>query len=177
MPVSAVSLKYRSKSTILVALCVVLAGIGAMVYWAASPSQAVPHGPNNVTDEGVAISGYDTVAYFTEGQPIEGKADINYRWQDALWYFSNEKHRDMFIANPDGYAPEFGGFCAAGMTYGAIIKADPEVWAIVDGKLYLNYDDYSQEVFHENRLDNVDKAEQQWELKLEAHDQDLSQAH
>lgn len=177
MSVSEVSLKYRSKSAILVGLCVVLAGIGAMIYGAASPSRAVLHGPTNVTDEGVAISGYDTVAYFTEGRPIEGKAGINHRWQDALWYFSSDKHRDMFIADPDGYAPEFGGFCAAGMTYGAIIKADPRVWAIVDGKLYLNYDEYSQELFQENLPDNVNKASGQWEKKTEAHNRYDSQAH
>ncbi len=132
-------------------------------------------GPMNTTEEGVAISGYDTVAYFTEGHPMKGSAEFRHAWQDSQWYFANEAHRDIFADDPERFAPEFGGFCATGMTYGAVAKADPEVWTIVDDKLYLNFDDYAHEIFHDNVAKNVANAERKWAEKIEA--QRIEQAH
>ncbi len=92
----------------------------------------------NVDSDKVAIHGYDTVAYFTEGKPIKGSADIEHVWQDARWHFASATNRNLFTANPDRYAPQYGGYCALGVSAGEHADIDPEAWTIVDGKLYLN---------------------------------------
>ena len=88
-------------------------------------------------ENGVAIKGYDTVAYFTDGRPTEGKPDYQYSWDDVVWRFASVAHRDQFAANPEQYAPQYGGFCAGSMYFGEAVAADPKAWKIVDGKLYL----------------------------------------
>ena len=92
----------------------------------------------NVDVDHVAIHGYDPVAYFTEGQPMKGKVELEYVWQDARWQFASEENRDLFTANPDRYSPQYGGYCALGISAGEFADIDPEAWSIVDGKLYLN---------------------------------------
>lgn len=85
----------------------------------------------------VGIKGYDPVAYFTEKRPVRGTAKISYDFDEARYLFSSLKHREAFIASPDRYAPQFAGHCSAGLANGRKTVADPNVWAIVDGKLYL----------------------------------------
>ena len=149
-------------------LLVLVLGGGGFAAFAVMTPQTELHATWNKSDQDVAISGYDTVAYFTDGRPVKGDAAISYAWRDAKWQFASESHRDMFAADPDQYVPEFGGFCAAAMTYGAVAKANPERWAIVDGKLYLNYDEYAYQVFHENLAENIAKADVKWAEKVEA---------
>jgi YHS domain-containing protein len=91
-----------------------------------------------------AIMGYDPVAYFTEQQAVKGIDDISYSWLGADWYFSKERHKKMFSENPVKYAPQYGGHCADGVALGEIVtQIDPQAWRIIDGKLYLNYDEES----------------------------------
>ena len=90
---------------------------------------------------GVAIRGYDTVAYFTEGRPVEGSEAFESEWQGATWRFASQEHLDLFEADPARYAPQYGGYCAYGVAGGYLVKIEPENWTILDGKLYLNYDD------------------------------------
>jgi len=71
---------------------------------------SAPTPPVNVTAEGIALKGYDTVAYFTDGKPVKGKKEIQYEWQGAKWLFSTEQHRNMFRENPEKYAPKYGGY-------------------------------------------------------------------
>ena len=92
-----------------------------------------------------AIRGYDTVAYFTQGKPVDGSDDFTTEWQGATWRFSSQEHLDLFEGDPERYAPQYGGYCAYGVARGGLVKIEPELWAIVDGKLYLNYDDDVQE--------------------------------
>jgi YHS domain-containing protein len=88
----------------------------------------------------VAIEGYDPVAYFIEGRARQGSPDITYDWQGVTWQFASAAHRDEFMRTPESYAPQFGGLCAEGVAYDEIsANLDPEVFEIVDGKLYLNY--------------------------------------
>ena len=88
---------------------------------------------------GVAIKGYDPVAYFTEGRAMKGSKEFVYEWLGTPWYFANARHRDLFAADPVKYAPQFGGYCALGMASGqSTANIDPEGWRIIDGKLYLN---------------------------------------
>jgi hypothetical protein len=88
---------------------------------------------------GLALQGYDVVAYFTDGRPARGVADYIYRWQNAEWRFASAAHRDAFAAAPERYAPQYGGYCAYGVAQGALVDVDPTAWRIVDGRLYLNY--------------------------------------
>ncbi len=94
--------------------------------------------PVNKSFFGTAVEGYDVVAYFTEGRPVEGSADFSHRWRGAEWRFASAEHRDLFAANPEKYAPQYGGYCAYAVSQGATAGIDPKAWKIVDGKLYLN---------------------------------------
>lgn len=88
----------------------------------------------------VAIRGYDTVAYFTQGKPVKGEDAYVHEWMGAKWKFASQAHLDLFKASPEKYAPQYGGYCAYGVAQGALVKIEPDQWRIVDGKLYLNYD-------------------------------------
>jgi hypothetical protein len=110
----------------------------------------------------LAIKGYDPVAYFTPGQPLPGSPDIFYDWDGARWQFADNAHRELFIRDPDAYAPQYGGYCALGMTTGNHGEVDPEAWAIVDGKLYLNYDKAAREEWQQNQAANIAQANRVW---------------
>ena len=86
---------------------------------------------------GVALKGRDTVSYFTEKRPVMGSPQNGYDWDGSRYLFSSAKNRDAFAANPDRYTPQFGGLCATGVGMGVKTAADPNVWKIVDGKLYV----------------------------------------
>lgn len=99
---------------------------------------------------GVAIRGYDTVAYFTQGQPVEGKDDHTVEWQGAIWKFSSQEHLALFTNSPETYAPQYGGYCAYGVANNYLVKIEPDSWRIVDDKLYLNYNKSVQKQWEEN---------------------------
>jgi YHS domain-containing protein len=104
-------------------------------------------------DKGVAIKGYDAVAYFTDSKPVEGKSDIAYKWKGAKWHFISAEHRDMFKADPEKYAPQYGGFCAFGVCKkNAKFPTDPTAWKIIEGKLYLNYNQQTQDAWTKSLL-------------------------
>lgn len=86
-----------------------------------------------------AISGYDTVAYFTDGKPIPGSDAYTYVWKGAKWKFASQAHLEMFKADPTKFAPQYGGYCAYGVAHGNLVKVEPDSWTVVDGKLYLNF--------------------------------------
>ncbi len=90
------------------------------------------------TSWGKAIRGYDPVAYFTEGEPVEGDSDFSHDWEGATWRFASAANRDVFAADPEKYAPQYGGYCAWAVSQGYTASTDPDAWKIVDGKLYLN---------------------------------------
>jgi hypothetical protein len=122
--------------------------------------------PVNTNWRGLAIKGYDVVAYFTDAKPVEGSADFTHEWEGAKWRFVNAEHRDAFAKEPERYAPQFGGFCAWAVSQGYTANIDPEAWRIVDGKLYLNYSKKVQKTWEEDVPGNITKAETNWpELK------------
>lgn len=90
-------------------------------------------------DNGVAVRGTDVVAYFTQGRPVQGRPEFSYEWHGATWRFASAANRDRFAADPEHYAPAYGGFCAFAVSEGATAPIDPQAWRIVDGRLYLNY--------------------------------------
>lgn len=109
----------------------------------------------------VSLRGYDPVAYFTEGRPVKGSADINYDFDDARYLFSSQKNRERFAATPDRYTPQYSGLCATGMALGAKAVADPTVWKIVDGKLYVFSSPHAREKFESDPA-MLAKAQQNW---------------
>jgi YHS domain-containing protein len=115
---------------------------------------------------GVAIRGYDTVAYFTVGEPTEGSKDFSAQWQGASWHFASQEHLDLFEANPEKYAPQYGGYCAYGVAQDALVKIEPENWKIVDGKLYLNYNDDFQERWEKDIAGFIATADKKFESLL-----------
>ena len=113
------------KATI-AALCIVLLSSTAVHAQAAGAEAAA-----------MALRGYDTVAYFADGRAVMGSAEHQHVWDDARYQFASANHRATFIADPDRYAPQFGALCATGLSKGKEIEADPTIWRIVDGKLYI----------------------------------------
>jgi YHS domain len=87
-----------------------------------------------------AINGYDPVAYFTVGKPVKGQDGFSFTWMDARWKFASQANLDLFKADPERYAPQYGGYCAYGVAKGNLVKVEPDQFTIRGGKLYLNYD-------------------------------------
>lgn len=111
---------------------------------------------------GVAINGYDPVAYFSQGRPVEGKSAMSVKWHGAIWRFSSEENRQAFEMDPQRYAPAYGGYCAYAMTQGALAKTVPEAFTIHNGRLYLNYSTEIRGLWKEDIPGNVAKADAHW---------------
>jgi hypothetical protein len=111
---------------------------------------------------GQAIRGYDPVAYFTAGRPVEGSDDFAYEWLGATWQFASAEHRDMFIANPVAFMPQYGGYCAQAVAGGSVASIDPNAWRIVDGKLYLLYSTGALARWERNIPVKVASADANW---------------
>lgn len=111
---------------------------------------------------GVAIKGYDAVAYFLQGQPVKGSKAFAFAWNDATWHFSSAEHRDLFARDPAAYAPQFGGYCAWAVSQGYTANIDPASWKIVSGKLYLNYDPGVQARWAQDIPGFIAQAEKNW---------------
>ncbi len=111
---------------------------------------------------GIAINGYDPVAYFTKNKPVEGKVEFSALWNGAKWHFSSDANRQKFLAMPDKYAPQYGGYCAFAVSYGSTATTVPEAWSIVDGKLYLNNSLGVRSRWNKDRPGNIAKANKNW---------------
>ncbi len=116
----------------------------------------------NTTDRGVAIYGYDPVAYFLEEKPVQGNADQKATWNGADWHFSSPEHKALFIEKPEKYAPQFGGYCAYGISQNTAADIDPNSWTIVDGKLYLNLNADVQNLWRSKRDSFIRAANTNW---------------
>lgn len=117
---------------------------------------------------GVAIRGADPVAFFTEGKPVIGSASHALMYEGAMWHFASADNMAAFTANPDRYAPKYGGYCAFAMSRGAIATTVPEAWSIVDDKLYLNFSVNVRQVWNEDIPGNIRKADGHWPSALNA---------
>ncbi len=118
----------------------------------------------------LSISGYDTVAYFTDGKPVQGKSEFEYLWHKLRWRFASGEHRDLFIKDPNRYAPQYDGYCAMGTSNEAEAHkdtVDPEAWAIVDGKLYLTHNQYWLQVWREKAAEYIRRADTSWQAVAE----------
>lgn len=114
------------------------------------------------TDEGVAILGYDSVAYFVDGKPVKGDPAYSAEYKGATWHFANAENRDRFAAAPETYAPAYGGYCAYGMAKGGKVPIDPNAWKVVDGTLYLNVNEKIQGWWEADIPGFIQQADATW---------------
>lgn len=109
-----------------------------------------------------AVSGYDTVAYFTEGKPVKGSSEHKSEYNGATWHFSSAENKAKFDENPSKYAPQYGGYCAWAVSQGYTASGDPNQWAIHNGKLYLNYNADVKKKWDANRDGFIADANKNW---------------
>lgn len=124
--------------------------------------------PPIYTEAGIALGGTDPVAYFTENAPKAGSADITYDWNGATWRFTSEDHAARFAAEPEAYAPQFGGYCAWAVSRGYTASTVPEAWKIVDGRLYRNYSLRVQRRWSRDIPGNIARGNANWPSVLTA---------
>lgn len=116
----------------------------------------------NRARNGLAIDGYDPVAYFVESRPVRGLADFEYEWNGARYRFATAANRERFAQEPARYLPQYGGFCAFAVSRGYTADIDPEAWSVVNGRLYLNYSRRVQRMWQEDVPGNIKKADGNW---------------
>ena len=133
----------------------------ALAFFAASPGAALSP-INRTIFGGVAIDGYDPVAYFTDGRPVEGSKTHTFVWNGATWRFASAARRDLFALEPLKYAPQYGGYCAWAVSQGYTAGIDPEAWTVHDGRLFLNYDSSVQKKWALDIPGNVAQGDGNW---------------
>lgn len=112
--------------------------------------------------DGLAIGGYDPVAYFTDQKPVKGSPEFQATHRNSTFQFASSAHRDLFASDPAKFAPQYGGYCAYGMAKGYKAKIDPAAFTIVDGKLFLNYNDTVRAQWLSDISDYIRKADANW---------------
>jgi YHS domain-containing protein len=123
--------------------------------------------PFNQNSRGLALHGYDPVAYFDAQRPVKGHAQFEHRWNGATWRFASPESRAKFAAAPETYAPQFGGYCAWAVSRGYTADIDPDAWRIVDGRLYLNYSRSVQRTWERDIPGNIARARDNWPAVLQ----------
>ena len=128
----------------------------------AVPAAAAEKSPVFTARGNLAIRGYDPVAYVTEERARKGSRDFSTNWQGAIWRFASAENRDLFTADPEKYAPQYGGYCAWAVSRNYTAATDPDAFTLVDGKLYLNYNAKIMEQWLEDRDANIVSADRNW---------------
>lgn len=123
-------------------------------FFSGKPLFATPNG---------AIDGYDPVGYFKQGEAVRGDAAYTVSWKGETWRFADDENMQAFEADPEKYAPQYGGYCAYGMSEGYLADVDPTAWTIVDGRLYLNFDKGVMESWRETKERRIPQADRNWE--------------
>lgn len=128
-----------------------------------SVSQTEPVAETN-NEGGLAVKGYDPVAYFTEHKPVAGNPQIATTWHGAEYQFTSDAHRREFLAMPEHFAPQYGGFCAYAISRGTIADIDPNEWAVVNDHLYLNNNAVAKGIWDLDRPNNIQAGNRNWPL-------------
>ena len=134
--------------------------LATLLVTVASSASALP--PWSTPGEAVAIQGYDPVAYFTKSEAAKGSSNFVHEWNGMTWFFSSGEHREKFAAEPEKYAPQFGGLCTPSVAGGKNARGSGEAWLIQNGKLYLSYDKAVRESLQRDLPGAVSKAEGWW---------------
>jgi YHS domain-containing protein len=116
----------------------------------------------NLDKTGVAIQGYDPVAFFTDNKPVKGKPEFVAKHNEATYLFASKEHRDAFKTDPAKYEPAFGGYCAYGVSRGKLVEIDVDAFQIVDGRLLLQYSKGVRSDFNKDARENLTKADANW---------------
>jgi len=116
----------------------------------------------NLDGNGVAIQGYDPVAFFTDNRPVEGNPKLQSEYHGAKYYFASSEHKGAFDQEPAKYEPQFGGYCAYGASRGNKAPVKIEAWQIVNGRLLMQYDLDIKGKFNQDQQGNLKKADQNW---------------
>lgn len=141
----------------------IIALVAAILF---SPA-ALAQKPPVFSDRNGAIRGHDPVAYFDRKGPVKGSKQFSHPWRGATWYFASAENRDKFAAEPERYAPQYGGYCAYAVAQGYTADIDPSAWSIVDGKLYLNYSLRIRERWNKDIPGYISKADASWPAVLQ----------
>jgi len=150
----------RSRNIIFALTVVVVAMIGGLPGFALGGSlTSVP--AVNTTDS-IGLKGYDPVAYFTLSEPTPGVNEYTYRWKNVTYRFASAENQARFKADPEKYLPQYGGYCAYAMSLDRIADIDPNKWAVVDGKLYLNNGLVAQSLWSLNKSGNIKSGDRNW---------------
>lgn len=160
------TLRVLTNHRVILVIAMLITSIGAA--FAADPINTLEKSLFKYKPNGIAIRGYDTVAYFTQGKPVMGNSEHVTEWMGATWQFASQKNLNSFIENPESYAPQYGGYCAYGVSQGYLVKIEPDQWTIVDNKLYLNYDEDVQDKWVKDIPAFITKADEAITGLLEA---------
>jgi len=140
-----------------------IATLAAAAFSGLDPATARSKGAiNTIGSAGIAIKGFDPVAYFTLGKPVKGTPDFTAKYKGVQWRFASAEHKALFEANPAKYEPAYGGYCAYGVAQGYKVKIEGNAWAIRDGKLYLNYDRGIQKTWSKSPDTYIGRADTKW---------------
>ena len=155
---------------ILSAVCLLTACGMANPSSGAASAAGTPVGldPVNKAEGALALGGYDAVAYFTEGGAAKGAAEFTHDYLGATWRFKSAEHRDEFAKNPTEYAPQYGGYCSWAVGHGYTANGDPTAWKIVDGKLYLNYNENVKQRWEKQQDELIKKGDENFPRFLES---------
>jgi len=129
-----------------------------------SYSQSSGTGSPYYQEKGIAIKGYDPVAYFTEKKAMAGDMSIIFEWAGIQWRFISKENMELFKKNPEKYAPQYGGYCAYGVSENHKSPTDPNAWTIVGDKLYLNYNSKVKELWSKDIPGRIQKADTSWKI-------------
>lgn len=122
----------------------------------------LPAPPVSADAQGLAIGGYDPVAYFTQGRPVEGRAVHQSSWNGATWRFASAGSLEAFKAAPERFAPRYGGYCAWAVSQGYIAPGDPRQWKIVAGRLYLNFNARAKALWEADQTAAITRGDSNW---------------
>lgn len=111
---------------------------------------------------GKAIKGYDPVAFFTDAKPVMGADSLTYSWNGATWWFATREHLERFKADPEKFAPQYGGYCAYGTSQGHKAPSEVDTWTVLNDKLYFNYNQKVKAMWVKDEPGFIQKADKQW---------------
>ena len=133
-------------------------GVGAALAQTKEIYQSAP----SFLGKKLAVGGYDAVAYHKQNMPVPGTNEFTHMWKDAVWRFSSKENLDAFVADPEKYAPQYGGYCAFAVAHNGLSPGNPKHWKIVDGKLYLNIDGSVQTKWEREQGAFIKRGDQNW---------------
>ena len=126
------------------------------------PAYAEPKVPVNVNASGVFLDGYDVVSYFADGKAMRGSDEFQYEWRGMRFYFKTQANLAMFVSEPSRYIPQFNGHCANGLSDGHLVRANPEIFRIIDGKLYLFFSWWGKAQWKFDQQEQIELANKFW---------------